>query len=1018
MAVVLIAVSRADDSDWLARNWQIENGLPDSCVTAITQSADGFLWVGTARGLARFDGLEFKVFRPESVPALGKGRITALLEDRKGVLWIATNEGSLLCYEDGRFNRIGIEGAQPGDRQDQMPERQPSPPAGNNHATLLEDESGGIWLWSRQGGLLSCRNGKVVQHSEDSGLPLDKMQSMAVGQNGRVWVLADDALYSWNEGKWLKAEGSTVPNDESPFLLVPARGGGLWMATRSGSEVDGARLIRRFVNGRWEQQLEAAPRMPNSFRSGVNAMLGDRAGRVWLGMTWNGVWVMEAGKGWKHLPGEAGLTECFINCLFEDREGAVWVGTDCDGLHCIRQRPVSVLKLPAPANENMITTSFATRDGALWIGTDGAGAFRHMKDTIEPFGREQGLDGLHICSILEDSGGVLWLGTIDGLYQFAGGRFNKVRGPRELETSILALYEDRSGRLWAGSRGGLVSRDSGRWSSRKLRDEPGGLDIRALAEDSAGNLWVGTVGQGLFRLEGSRVTRFMNDGGFPSQDARALYADPSGKSLWIGTLGQGLVRYQDGRFNAYSIADGFPSDSINSIGADGKGNLWMGSYNGIFSCRLESLEKYQRQSSPPLLVTHLSLAEGLSSRSCSGGGQPVSCQTADGRLWFPNFRGLVGFDPREVGVGEAVPQVKMESVVIDGSASSDGSMKNLRAHSDARRFEFHFTAPELVVPQMLKFRYRLDGMDEDWVNAGNQRSATYSQLPPGDYRFHVMVGGVDGQWHETGAPVGLTIVPRFWELGWVRLSGGAALMAGITGAFLLNQRRKHRRRMERIKQARALEQERQRIAANIHDDLGANLTSITVLSVLARERAIAGGIGPEMKKIHDTSRSLTRSMEEVVWAITPEHDSLDSLVTYLGKIAQDLLSAAGIRCRLGFPATLPDLDLRGRVRHNLFLAAKEALHNVVKHAAANEARLQVFIQPEAIVLTVADDGRGLGSATNGDALGRHLPGRGLGNMAKRMGEIGGTCEVFNGAEAGTTVRLVVPLNRESLHPQN
>jgi len=333
--------------------------------------------------------------------------------------------------------------------------------------------------------------------------------------------------------------------------------------------------------------------------------------------------------------------------------------------------------------------------------------------------------------------------------------------------------------------------------------------------------------------------------------------------------------------------------------------------------------------------------------------------------------------------------------------------------SGVRRLAFRYTCADLRAPEQLQFRYWLEGVDEGWVDAGSQRTASYIQTPPGTYRFRVMAGGASGIWREAAQPVLVTIVPRLWERGSVRSLAGLTLLGAMAATAYSIGRARVRRKLARSEQQRAVEQERQRIAANIHDDLGASLTRITLLSDLAREGAVAGGIAAEMDQIHKTSCELTRSMDEIVWAVDPEHDTLDSLVTYLGKFAQDLLRVANTRCRLHIPTTVPAIGVSSHVRHNLFLAVKEALHNVIKHAAATEARLHFSLETDAFVLVVADNGRGfIPTEHAGNPVlhaGQISGGNGLRNISRRLREIGGRCEVVSAPGQGTEIRLRVPL---------
>jgi len=993
---VRAAAAPVENPEWLLRDWMPEDGLPDARVNAIQQTTDGFLWVGTRKGLARFDGIQFKKIEPRLMPGSEGDPVSALLEDRRSALWIATGAGRLYRYQAGRFLTVEAD-AHTGPTEE---------------TTLAEDKDGGIWLLRADGDVLCYHLGTVLHQTTTNGLPPGKIGGLCADDAGRVWLVAGDALYQWSGDKWIASESAGRLNPQRTHLMAAARAGGVWAGSPAGSPANGGKIVRRFDRGDWHEQLEATPWTPNSMRSEVTTMLEDHAGRVWVGMLWNGIWSSTAEGAWQPLQHEGPLLECQITCLHEDRQGAIWVGTDREGLHCVSRRPVTTLKLPDESRDNIITTSCASRDGSIWLGTDGASAFRYRNGIFEPFGSGQGLGNPHVNSVFEDSHGTLWFGTWGGLYQFTDGGFTKATGLANPATTVLAIFEDHAGRIWAGTAGGLICRENGQWSEHPLLPSGPPPDIRALAEDSNGNLWVGTNNQGLFRLKEGRITQFMQGSGFPSKDADVLYCDAEG-GVWIGTINHGVVWFQHDRFTSFTMENGLPCDTIGSISPDGLGNLWMGSDNGIFACPLAALKSYRPGISPDLLCLHLGLPEGLGSRACSGGGQPKVSRSNDGRFWFPNMRGLAVFDPRALKT-DAPPRVLIDSVAVDGTESTPAT--DMQASSSSRRLEFHYTAPSLLTPQALRFRYKLEGMDTDWVDAKNQRVASYSQLPPGAYRFRAMAGSSDGQWHEAAAPLLLEIIPHFWERRWVQLLACILLVCAITGTILLNQRRKHRQRLARVEHARAMEQERQRIAANIHDDLGASLTRITLLSDLTRERAMAGGIGAEMEQIHTTSRNLTRSMDEVVWAIAPEHDTLESLVNYLGKVAQDLLSSAHVRCRLEIPALLPEFELSGHVRHNLLLAAKEALHNVVKHAAASEARVQASIESGWFNLVISDNGCGFSIE---DPVARHrFPtadgrisgGRGLGSMVARLRESGGRCELSSHPGQGTEVRLSVPLD--------
>jgi signal transduction histidine kinase len=431
---------------------------------------------------------------------------------------------------------------------------------------------------------------------------------------------------------------------------------------------------------------------------------------------------------------------------------------------------------------------------------------------------------------------------------------------------------------------------------------------------------------------------------------------------------------------------------------------------------------------PEYLVDVWQTSEGLPQNSVT-----AIVQTRDGYLWFGTFNGLIRFDGVKFRVYDEsnTPELKSSRIVrlfedsrvyyMEEELAVNGEVWERHAAGRERglpvvipagrgQFEFRYTAPSFVVPEKVRFKYKLEGLDQDWVDAGSRRTAYYSHIPPGKYRFNVMAGNNDGVWNEQGAELWLTILPPVWRPPWVVLMLGMLGVSGIAGTVRYLTAKKLQRRLDRLQQQHAVERERARIARDIHDDLGSSLTQITLLSELARsdlghpEEAEA-----HIRQISDMARKLTRSMDEIVWAVNPLNDTLEGLTTYICKLSQEYLLVAGIRCRLDVPAQFPHYPLSTEVRHNLFLAFKEALNNVVKHAEASEALIRLKLVPDGLVLEVEDNGNGSRAAVQGNGGG--LGGNGLVNMKKRMEDIGGEFELETRPESGLRCRLTVPLRR-------
>jgi len=357
------------------------------------------------------------------------------------------------------------------------------------------------------------------------------------------------------------------------------------------------------------------------------------------------------------------------------------------------------------------------------------------------------------------------------------------------------------------------------------------------------------------------------------------------------------------------------------------------------------------------------------------------------------------------------PPVVIEDIMLDSQslAEDERGRVPLRIPPGRNHLEFRYTGLSLVAPEKIRFRYRMDGLESEWVEAGGKRTADYSFMPPGDYTFHVTACNNDGVWNETGATLSFTVLPHFWQSWWFRALSGCAAAVTIGGVVWLVTRRRMRRKLERLERQQAVERERARIAKDIHDDLGASLTRITLLSQSARgelDHPVQAALS--LDRIYGIARELTRAMDEIVWAVNPKHDTLDSLASYLGRFAQDFLAAANVSCRLDLSSQLPAWPLMAEVRHNLFLAFKEALHNAVKHSAATEVQVSLTLQAPAFVLAVEDNGCGF-AVGESSASQRSLRGNGLSNMQRRLAEIGGLCQIQTVPGNGTRIHFIVPV---------
>jgi signal transduction histidine kinase/ligand-binding sensor domain-containing protein len=984
-------------------SWHTESGLPDGTITAMSQSPDGYLWIGTPRGLARFDGMKFTTFDSKSHGGLLDDNITGLFGDRSGRLWIACESGALLRRENDQFCVV---------RNRSMDER--SSPVGlrgagrSTHSRslratgLADDDEGFVWFELGHSALVRAKGGEAQTITATNGLPSSEVFGLASDGPGQTWMLAGQGLYRWVGGRWEMRKPIGDLRGTQP-AFCPARAGGLWIAAPIVGWGAGSGHVIRFDGENFSDPFDETPWEPNLQRRQVTAVLEDRSHRVWLGTHWGGVYFADATGHWRRPCEKEVLDQCRVTALFEDRQGAVWVGTLGDGLYRLVQRPVTTLHLPEPAKDHLINTVCARRDGSVWAGTDGAGVFCYQHGVFKHFGTNEGLANGPVFSILEDSQANLWCGTSSSLMQFVNGRFEVAKGRSAPSRPVLALFEDRSGNLWIGTPAGPVSCKERAVTLHALPGAPF-VEIRAFGEDIAGNIWVGTIARGLFCLRTNRIEHFGAAQGLLNEDARSIWCDADG-GVWVGTLGGGLFHLVEGKFRALTREDGLPDDTINSILEDRAGTLWLGSYNGCFGVSRELLARYRRGKEPALVCKWLSLAEGLDFRVCSGAGQPIVTRTADGRFWFANQRSIAMFEPEGSWGRNFEPNVVLESVVVDGMPTSQETSEVLRVSSSAKRFEFRFTALHLTRrPEEAHFRCRLSGFDPDWVDAGVNRVAYYGQLRPGRYEFAAMVGSPNGSWHESVRPLQIEIVPRLWERRSVQVAATAALLSLVAATVWSLERNRFRRRLQLAEAQQAMERERQRIARDLHDDLGSDLTEIMLLGELAAApQATADARRSHADVIAVRSRQAAAAMDEIVWTVNPRNDSVPRLADRVAEIARRLFEPLPVQLHVDIMEDIPTLPLPATARHSLFLAAKEAQTNVAKHSVAGKVRVAVWCERGRVIISVEDNGRGFDAASQNGSR------NGLDNMRHRMENIGGTFEIHSQPGRGTQVRLEYPL---------
>jgi len=991
------AATPSDAPNYFFEPWPASDGLELNAVTTIVQTRDGYLWLGTYNGLIRFDGIRFTVFSSSSTPGLFNNRITALFEDHLGVLWIGHETGDLTHYRDGKFQPVSL----------------PFAWVGGPIQFINMDEQNEVWLASVRGGVFRFRDGHCCVAEEpttgwSAAFARDTAGRLTITSNGKLGMLREGVFETLRVGD---ADPGTIAYGR----VLPTRDGGWWVSRNN--------QLGKWRAGRWESELRREP-WTNDF---ATALLELPSGALLAATFRSGLFLVQTNRSPRQYTRADGLGSDQQRCLFSDREGNIWIG---NGSGLVAMRPQKIRMLGPPDNfEGHTVLSFCTRpDGSAWIGTQGAGLYHFTPENPNAnwmaLRVPEDFPGSFVWSVLETRRGELFVGTWGaGLQVKKQGAFASAGELGQITAGMMALYESKSGTVWIGTTVGLQKYEAGQLSWVAGKDQLSVPDVRAIAETPDGTLWIGLLGGGLASLKNGNLKQLRKSDGLSSDFVNCLYADADG-SLWIGTADQGLLRLKDGQFATVGLDEGLTSSTVTHIVDDQAGNFWLGSYRGILRLNKAELNRCADGLITKVRCLGYGRAEGLTSQRCPGGFQPGAARLANGQLWFPTRKGIAVIDPTQVSNNSVPPLVTVEEFLVEGKPVENWLPRNSTHPAPAaakmvlppgrQRFEFRYAGLSFAAPDRVRFKYRLEGLKEKWVEASSKHTAEYTHLPPGNYQFQVIACNNDEVWSETGAAVDFELLPYFYQRWWFRAAAVVLGVGGVAVIVLSIMRRRVRRKLEHLERQRAIEKERSRIARDIHDDLGASLTRITMLThSMNREQPDDSPGASAAAQVNSTARELMRAMDEIVWAVDPRHDTLDSLATYLGGFAQDFLEVAHIRCRLEVPMQLPQWAVTAELRHNVFLALKEALHNIVKHAQATEVEILLAINPAGFSLIISDNGNGFAvndrkaEGAGGGPKIRQGGGNGLANMRKRLHELGGSCEWISTPGQGTRVVFTI-----------
>ncbi len=984
--------------DFVFRSWNKQQGLPDDSVTAVLQTRDGYLWVGTSAGLARFDGLKFTVMSPQDWKSNAPICVTALCEDSKDRLWIGTQDSGLLCFENGVVNsRSNLDGL-----------------LAKTINSIAEDTNGTLWLGTPSG--LERLDGSAFTHfTAQNGLPNDFVSNVHVARSGTVWITTRGGMCQFKNGRLEPVPFETDNPGRNPESLgvYEDRRGKLWAFgdTYLVNLTDGQHL-NHFGTG-------------DAASTRIWSLCEGSKGELWIGTSGKGLYCF-AGETFVAPTLYNGELTSDVRAICEDRQGNLWLGTHNDGLVRLQPRNIRVLNTASGLpNRSAVCLAFNPQ-GHAWIGFDraglyegSAGTFAHVPNDMFPT-----LQNL-VSTVCVTSNSTLWAGTPGaGLYCIENQKCLRLGTMNGLsDNSILALAVDSENAVWAGTSARLHRIVNGAITGFGPADGLPDQPVTAILPARNGGVWLGFNNGALFRENRGQFRRVSAPSVAANKVIRALCEDANGR-IWIGTDGGHLECITDNQVVGWDLPSGTPDTRILGIITSNDGDLWLGTDSSVYSIAQRDVNAWIAGQGP--LHQHLVYRSDSVPSAAPTQGWPRALNSPNGTLWFAMDGGIVAIDLNSSAPDPTPPPVLIEDVLANGQPLPNGLLKTfaaptktpMRLPSDVRSLDVHFTALDLSAPEKIRFRHRLEASDQDWVvDSALTRDVHYPRLPYGNYTFRVQAGDADQTWFGNTVSFAFIVPTPLWRTPWALTLYGVALLALTGGAARLVSARRFRRRLAVIAAQQTMERERMRIARDMHDEIGSKLTKISFMTErVKREFQGQESVAKKLDSIAGTSRDLLQTLDEIVWAVNPHNDTLEHLAAYLGQYATEYLQNTSVECELHIPRGLPHYPLSAEARHNLFLAFEESLNNALKHGRATRVRVDMQLEPSRFDIIIQDNGQGFSveaePSANANGSVSRTGGNGLPNMRQRLELLGGQCTVQSRPGHGTTVILSIPLTAD------
>lgn len=967
----VITASQGAWAQYRSIQWTADSGLPDNRVRGVVLAPDGYIWIATLNGVARFDGIRFTVFDKSNTPSITSNRFVAMASGDGGDLWLPSEDRNLIRYHAGRFEPM-MESA--GLRPHSV-----TSVADDRHGSVWADSDGKIYRWMPQLG----RFEKEAFNRDDTHfIPM-------WWENSGFWAIQDGHLLCFTRGK---LRSYPLPKGVTPtsiLSVVVGRDGIVWIGMADGR-------AGRLINGTLAMNAQT---VTTTFQSSTR-----NNWKVQIAQDFTRTLVFPSGGVDKNIS---------YSVIVSDKENNMWVGSEGEGLFRIQRQSINTLSSAEGLAGDIVYPVMRSSSGDMWIGSWPAGLSRVHDGHITAFTKADGVPGL-VTALGEDRSGKIWVGTLNGLRVYSGGRRLTVPpgSPKEKLPDIQVIHQMRDGSMMLGTPKGiyLLAGANSHWLT--THDGLASDDARAIFEDSRGDTWIGGYG-GLTRIHNGVMTRWTEAQGLPSNNVDTVMEDSTG-DIWVGTYDGGIGWLRNGRWVRFNKNSGLYDNGALQILEDAKGRFWISSNRGIYRVSRKQLSDVADGHEARVDSVAYGSADGMLSAECNGGFWPAGAKDAHGLLWFPTQKGVAIVDPESIPVDREPPRIVIESASVEHTPQN--VLNKVVLHPGQTNLEVQYTALSYSKPEQISFRYKLDGVDHNWQEVGHRRTAYYTLLPPGNYVFRVSARNSDGVASVRDSTMLVTVIPAFYRRSWFAALILLAVLSVIWGIW--HHRIGHLKKDRAAQQAfsreliASQENERRRIAAELHDSLGQRLIIINNLALfLLRTKGKAPTEEDKHQTIEEINTEATQAIEEtraISYALRPFQ--LDRLG--LSKAIQALVKTVARASQIELTAEIADIDnaFREDLRINVYRIVQEALNNIVKHSNASRGMVAAEKTKSSVVLTISDNGKGLPSEPHGVTAGPG--GFGLTGIRERATLLKGTLQIKSETGNGTLLVIHFPLESE------